>query len=439
MCYKMIKVKNISKIYKLYTDPKDRMKEALHPFRKKYHTDFYALKDISFNVKKGETIGIIGKNGAGKSTLLKILTGVLTPSSGNYEVKGKIASLLELGAGFNPELSGMENIYFNGSIIGYTKEDMDKKLQDILDFADIGEFIHQPVKTYSSGMYVRLAFAIAINVDPEVLIVDEALSVGDMRFQLKCFRKLEEIKNNGTTILFVTHDTGAVINHCDKAIWLHDGKVKELGKPESVCKHYMSFMAYGEETEVKSASETSSPSDEGEMSIGQRGLGEVEKNNKIPWQSVAGCESFGEGGAEITDVAFYDAETGKSLEMVEGGEEVCFSIKGVSNSDIPGFIFGFMINDSQGNHVAGMNTLAMNKNININNEKFLATFSFIFPKFCNGNYMFMTSVAEGTQSNHIQLHWIHDALEFKVFSQRKLAELDILLEMDNVYFRLDEK
>jgi len=325
----IISVKNLSKVYKLYNNPKDRMKEALNPFRKKYHQDFYALKDINFDVKKGETVGIIGKNGSGKSTLLKILTGVLTPTSGAYSVNGKISSLLELGAGFNPELSGLENIYFNGSIIGYTKKEMDEKLEDILSFADIGEFVYQPVKSYSSGMYVRLAFAVAINVEPEVLIVDEALSVGDIRFQLKCFRKLKEIQDAGTTILFVTHDTGAVINYCSQAIWLHDGIIKDMGNPNDICKKYTSFMSYDMET-VEGKKDNISSSSKKEITK----ISNDKNEKKIPWQSVEGCSSFGEGGAKITGVSLYFADSFEPVDVLEGGEEVVLALEVETFKDI---------------------------------------------------------------------------------------------------------
>lgn len=234
-----ISVQNLTKVYHLYDTPKDRLKEALNPFRKSYHHDFYALKDVSFEIKKGETVGIIGKNGAGKSTLLKIITGVLTPTSGEVEVNGKIASLLELGAGFNPEMTGMENIYLNGTIMGFSKEEMDQKVDAILAFADIGEFIDQPVKMYSSGMFARLAFSVAINVEPDVLIVDEVLSVGDTRFQSKSIKKMEEIRNNGTTILFVSHATEQIKRFCSKAIWLEDSTAKMIGDQTIVVDQYI--------------------------------------------------------------------------------------------------------------------------------------------------------------------------------------------------------
>ncbi|WP_442764367.1 ABC transporter ATP-binding protein, partial [Sulfurospirillum cavolei] len=219
-----IKVNHLTKVYKLYDNPIDRLKESLHPLKKQYHKEFYALNDVSFEIKKGETVGIIGKNGAGKSTLLKIITGVLTPTSGSVHVNGRIASLLELGAGFNPEYTGVENIYFQGSLMGYTREEVAEKVDEIIAFADIGDFVYQPVKMYSSGMYARLAFAVAINVDPDILIVDEALSVGDMRIQQKCYRKFREFQEANKTILFVTHDTSTIINYCSHTIWISDGK-----------------------------------------------------------------------------------------------------------------------------------------------------------------------------------------------------------------------
>jgi ABC-type polysaccharide/polyol phosphate transport system ATPase subunit len=237
-----IKVQNLSKVYKLYDSPSDRFKEAFHPFRKQYHHDFYALHNINFNLKKGDTLGIIGKNGSGKSTLLKILTSVLTPTVGSVEVNGKVSALLELGTGFNPEFTGIENVYLSGTIMGYRRDEMDAKLDDILAFADIGEFVHQPVKMYSSGMYVRLAFAVAINVDPDILIVDEALAVGDMTFQKKCMEKIDNFQDVGKTIVFCSHDMHTVSSLCQKALWIHDGKIADSGDGKNVISSYVSWM-----------------------------------------------------------------------------------------------------------------------------------------------------------------------------------------------------
>ncbi len=238
----VIKVENLSKIYKLYNKPTDRMKEALNPFKKKYHKDFYALQNINFEIKRGEIVGIIGKNGSGKSTLLKIITGVLTQTIGSATVNGKVAALLELGAGFNPEYTGLENIFFQGNIMGYSQEEMNLKLQSILDFADIGEFIHQPVKMYSSGMFARLAFALAINVEPDILIIDEALSVGDANFQLKCHKRMDELCENGVTILFVSHDTYSVKSLCSKAIFLKNGIQQSYGNSLDVVNQYLEYL-----------------------------------------------------------------------------------------------------------------------------------------------------------------------------------------------------
>ncbi len=219
-----ISVREVTKVYRLYERPIDRLKESLSLTKKKLHKDFFALDKLSFEVKKGETVGIIGTNGSGKSTILKIITGVLTPTTGTVEVDGNISALLELGAGFNSDYTGMENIYMNGTMMGFSREQMDEKIPDILEFADIGDFVYQPVKTYSSGMFVRLAFALAINVEPEILIVDEALSVGDVFFQSKCYARMEQMMKNGTTILMVSHDMGSIIKYCDKVVLLNRGK-----------------------------------------------------------------------------------------------------------------------------------------------------------------------------------------------------------------------
>jgi len=220
-----ISVKNLRKSFRMYPSPKDRIKEMLHPFNKKYHTEFLALKDVSFEVKKGECIGIIGKNGSGKSTLLQVLCGILQPTAGEIVVRGRISALLELGAGFSPQFTGRENVYLSGAIMGFTKEEMSERFEKIVGFADIGEFINQPVKTYSSGMYLKLAFACAVNVDPDILVIDEALAVGDVFFQQKCFAKIREIISRGTTCLFVSHDTQILTNLSDRIILLDEGRL----------------------------------------------------------------------------------------------------------------------------------------------------------------------------------------------------------------------
>lgn len=243
-----ISVRKVTKKYEVYGQPIDRLKEAFHPFKKKYHKDFHALSEVSFEIGRGECVGIIGRNGAGKSTILKVITGVLSPTSGEVEVKGKISSILELGTGFNMELSGRENVYYNAMISGVEHEIMDSRIQQIIDFAELGDFIEQPIKTYSSGMKARLAFAAAINVDPDILIVDEALSVGDAAFGRKCFAKMEEIRANGATILFVSHSEGSIVALCNRAIWLNNGSKVLDGDPKLVTGLYTK---YSNETSVK--------------------------------------------------------------------------------------------------------------------------------------------------------------------------------------------
>ena len=239
---RVIEIKDITKTYKLYERPVDRLKETLSIRHKSYHKDHNALNGINLEVFKGECVGIIGTNGSGKSTLLKIITGVVTPTSGTVEVNGKISALLELGAGFNQEYTGIENIYLNGTMVGFTREEMDERLQSIIDFADIGEFIYQPVKNYSSGMFARLAFAVAINVEPDILIVDEALSVGDIFFQSKCYQKFVDFKNAGKTILFVSHDLSSIIKYCDRSLLIHHGKQIAVGKSSEIVDIYKKIL-----------------------------------------------------------------------------------------------------------------------------------------------------------------------------------------------------
>lgn len=239
---KTVVIKNLTKSYKLYQSSFDRVKEAFSFTNKVYGTEKSVLKNVNLEVKAGEVVGIVGTNGAGKSTLLKIVTGVLMPTSGEVIINGKIAALLELGTGFNPEFTGIKNIFLNGTMMGFSHEEMKDKLQDIIDFADIGDFINQPVKIYSSGMFARLAFAVAINVEPDILIVDEALSVGDLRFQIKCMDKMKEMMDSGVTVLFVSHDINAIRRFCTKGLWLKDGEVQAYGETNRICDQYLDYL-----------------------------------------------------------------------------------------------------------------------------------------------------------------------------------------------------
>lgn len=405
-----VHIENLSKIYKLYSSPSDRLKETFHLFRKKYHQDFYALKNISFDIEKGKTIGIIGQNGAGKSTLLKILTGVLTPSSGRYSVNGKISSLLELGAGFNPDLTGLENVYFNGAVFGFSKQEIDKKIDDILAFADIGEFVNQKVRTYSSGMFVRLAFSVAVQVDPDILIVDEALSVGDMRFQQKCFRRMRAFKESGKTVLFVTHDQGTVNNFCDYVYWIKDGEVFEHGVPAQVVKKYISYMSYGMDT-MESGDKVGQHDDSSAVvsaaSEIKSGFG---MSKAIEWEDIKACSSFGEGGANITGIAFYRRDCREKVNVIKGGEPVVFFMKLKINQTIENLGIGISVNDHLGNTVFAIPSFVydfkfprLTKGISL-----CCKILFDFPGIKNGKYSVSAAVAEGNMTHHVQHHWVHD-------------------------------
>ena len=338
-----ISVRNLTKIYKLYDRPIDRLKETLSITKKKYHREHYALRDISFDVKEGESVGIIGTNGSGKSTILKIITGVLNQTSGELEVKGKISALLELGAGFNLEYTGMENIYLNGTMMGYTKEEIDNKLENIINFADIGEFINQPVKTYSSGMFVRLAFAVAINIDPEILIVDEALSVGDVFFQAKCYKKFQEFRDMGKTIIFVSHDLKSVSKYCDKVILLNKGIFIEEGNHKKVIDTYKKILVNQFDKEIKNEKEK-------------------EKNveSKISWKSKMNLNSnkleYGNKDAEIIDFGILD-ENNILTNTVNKNESFRIKMKVKFNKKIQEPIFAFTIKDIKGNEITGTNTM----------------------------------------------------------------------------------
>ena len=342
----VIEIKNISKIYNLYNKPSDRLKEALFS-RKSRHTEFAALNDVSFNVNKGEILGIIGKNGSGKSTILKIITSVLTPTSGECIVNGKIAALLELGAGFNMEYTGIENIYLNGQMIGFSKDEMDKKLQDIIDFADIGEHIYQPVKTYSSGMFARLAFSVAISVDPDILIVDEALSVGDVFFQNKCYRRFEEFRERGKTILFVTHDMGSVIRYCNRCVLLNAGKKVAEGKPQEMVDLYKRIMV-GQWNENEESSEEVSSIQSSNVKNDQLWKDQISTNPDV--------EVYGDGRADIIDFGIF-SDTGDIGNNVYKGDYYSVKMKVRINEDNLNPIFAFKLRDIKGTELTGTNTM----------------------------------------------------------------------------------
>ena len=340
-----IRVADVTKIYKLYDNPKDRLKESLGLTRKKCYQEHYALNHINFEVKKGETVGIIGTNGSGKSTMLKLITGVLTPSSGEIQVDGRISALLELGAGFNMEYTGIENIYLNGTMIGFSRNEIDEKMQEILDFADIGEFVHQPVKSYSSGMFVRLAFAVAININPEILIVDEALSVGDVFFQAKCYRKFEEFKQQGKTILFVSHDLGSITKYCDRAILLNKGEKIFEGTPKETVDIYKKVLVNQFEP-----SELETDEDANDITKFSK-----DKDWKKSIQVNPELIEYGEKSAEIIDYALLD-ENGLITNTFMKGTVFSVRMKIQAHKEVKEPIFAFTIKNLQGIELTGTNT-----------------------------------------------------------------------------------
>ena len=341
----VIKVNQVTKIYKIYNDPKDRLKEALNIGKNRaYHRDYYALKELSFDVGKGEIVGIVGRNGSGKSTILKILTGVLSPTSGTTQINGKVAALLELGAGFNMEYSGMKNIYLNAAMMRVSREEIEKKIPEILAFADIGDYIHQPVKTYSSGMFVRLAFAVAINVDPDILIVDEALAVGDARFQLKCMDKFLEFVQKGKTILFVTHDVNTVKRFCSRTIWLNQGRMIMDGNTDEVTDRYLDFL------------KSDLPIDQYLAQCVQNPVAEAEP--ETPQVSTEGIDIV-----QTYNLRMFNSK-GQEIEEIQHGEKVVLKVGYVVGDDtIPAPLLGVAIRRIDNEYICGLNTKLDNMTI----------------------------------------------------------------------------
>ena len=347
-----IKVENISKVYKIYDNPKDRFLEVVHKGGKKYGKDHYALDNVSFEVKEGEILGIIGVNGSGKSTLLKIITGVLQPTKGNVTVNGRISALLELGAGFNPEYTGVENIYFNGLIMGFSKKEMDEKVQGIIEFADIGEFINQPVKTYSSGMLVRLAYAVAVSIEPDILIVDEALAVGDVYFQMKSMSKMEELFRKGKTVIFVSHDTASVRKLCNTAIYLDKGKIIAKGTAKEIVDLYEA-----KAREVMSNSTRTQERDtvkKTNVNLLETELANQNFENK-EYTKIVEHSREGNGKAKVCNVEFL-SEDRLPLQIVEGNCKGIVRISIVFYEQCQ-FSVGYHIRDEKNEPILGSNTL----------------------------------------------------------------------------------
>lgn len=413
-----INVQNLVKAYKLYEKPSDRIKEAIKK-NACYHKDFMAVNDISFQVKKGETVGIIGRNGAGKSTLLKMITGVLKPTSGSIQLSGNVSALLELGAGFDPERNGIDNIYLNGRINGLSKNEIDESVDEILEFADIGDFVYQPIKTYSSGMLVRLAFAAAVNIKPEILIVDEALSVGDVRFQQKCYRKIREFKKNGT-VLFVSHDTGAIASFCDRVIWLDNGKIYKQGEPGEIIEEYLAYMRYDLKNDQKQHlnSQMENPDNN-----------ESDEENENNTCTLA----FGNQIAQFTKISLKN-DKGNIISQVHGGQKICIEMQLQSKKEIEFPILGFNLKDILGNELIVTNTVFEKIKLPIieANKIYRFEWQFEFPHLHAGDYPVDIALAEGTYLNHEQIHFVTDALVIKCIDERLYQEGRGKIVPDNV-------
>lgn len=427
-----IVVKNITKVYRLYEKPIDRLKESLSIAHKSYHRDFFALNQISFQVKKGETVGIIGTNGSGKSTILKIITGVLTPTTGEVQVDGVISALLELGAGFNMDYTGIENIYMNGTMMGFSRKEMEEKLPDILDFADIGDFVYQPVKTYSSGMFVRLAFALAINVEPEILIVDEALSVGDVFFQSKCYRRMEEIRRDGTTILMVTHDMGSIIKYCDRVVLLNKGNFIAEGNPGAMVDLYKKILANQLDELDKEATNDFSGGEGNGSRVGDSGTtGLAAKHSgandlepgrrrlmKDKLTLNPNLTEYGGGQAEIYDLGLLD-QKGNLTNLLLKGEYFTIKEKIRFQADIQAPIFTYTIKGKRGEDLSGTNT--MFEGTEIKPVKAGDEYEVSFKQkmtLQGGEYLLSMSCTGFEQGEHVVYHRLYDVANITVISNK---------------------
>ncbi len=412
-----IRVDDVSKLYKLYDKPSDRLKESLGLTRKKLYKEHYALHNVSFDVKRGETVGIIGTNGSGKSTILKIITGVLNPSGGHVEIDGRISALLELGAGFNMEYTGIENIYLNGTMIGFSREEIDAKMQDILDFADIGDFVHQPVKTYSSGMFVRLAFAVAINIDPEILIVDEALSVGDVFFQAKCYKKFEDFKKMGKTILFVSHDLGSISKYCDRVVLLNRGKKLAEGTPKEMVSMYKRIMVNQDKAEEIAAHQMdmSSVEEDDEKEIKEAVCEGQWKNH---YNLNPDVDEYGNGAAEIEDFAIID-ENGNYTNAIVKGTRFRLKSKVKFKQDVHDPIFTYTFKNIQGVAITGTNTMYEKKDVPLakEGETYVATFE--QDMFLQGGEYLLSMSCTGYRDGEFQVyHRLYDVCNVTVVSDK---------------------
>ncbi|MEH2139775.1 ABC transporter ATP-binding protein [Nostoc sp.] len=413
-----ISLKNVSKCYKQYARPVDRLKEILLP-GKSHAEEFWALQDISLEIPQGETLGIIGQNGSGKSTVLQIIAGTLTPTTGEIYVNGRVSALLELGSGFNPEFTGRQNVFFNGQILGLSRAEIESKFDKIASFAEIGDFMEQPVKTYSSGMFVRLAFSVAINVNPEVLIVDESLAVGDGIFVHRCMAKIRDFQDAGGTILFVSHDIGSISRLCSKAMWINQGIIVDTGQPAEVCKHYQAWVH--EEVNKRTSISFDLNNNENitakqeEIDLAKITIKELNPFTTKPYIAFSGFERFGTGRAEIEHISVLDSEA-QPIKLVYPGDVLKIRITTFRHDKVRKPNVGIALLDRLRTVLSGWSTELLDKNFASywlsKSEIGRATvdFEFIWPHLAGGNYALDIAFGDGTHENLEMLDWIQNAI-----------------------------
>lgn len=422
-------LENVSKCFQIYDKPHHRLLQGVFRGRKQYYKEYWALRDVSFSINRGETVGIIGRNGAGKSTLLQIICGILTPTSGTLAIHGRIAALLELGAGFNPEFTGRENVFLNGAVLGLSQQEIKNRFDEIASFADIGGFLEQPVKTYSSGMYVRLAFAVATCVDPDILIVDEALAVGDVKFQAKCFRRFEELIGGGTTILFVTHSTEQIVRHCSWSILLENAVIKEMGESKKVSNHYLDLL-FGVDRVNPETSEAEDPELDDSVSV-PCVLDDTFENRPTYNQDEY---RWGNGEAAIVDyLVTRDGTT--NISSLEGKEPFQVIVAVVFYADVEDPIFGLTIKTPDGVTVCGENSRdcigdPMPHPVK-KGEQVQVSFS-LAQSLCAGDYLLSVGVVEEREGDLVPLDRRYDSIYLHITSDKNsygLVDLGISVKI----------
>lgn len=429
-----ISATSLSKRYEIYDRPHDRLLQMLARGRRQYFREFWALKDVSFEVRAGETIGIVGKNGSGKSTLLQLLCGTLTPTSGSVTVSGRVAALLELGAGFSPDFSGRENVFLAAKLLGLRQREVEDRFDKIAAFADIGSFLDQPVKTYSSGMFVRLAFAVVAHVDAEILIIDEALAVGDAFFTQKCMRFLREFRQRGT-LLFVSHDSSAVTGLCDTALWLDQGRLVDKAPAKAITEKYLESL-YQQANGLPKDTATGKKLDRLSFA-GSRIVNDAPKQvGDFFFSDFTDSAAFGEGGARVVNVQFCDGDD-RVVRSSSAGDVVRLAIEVLATDRLDAPIIGFSLKDRLGQVLFGANSYPSTKGQDVQVEagkKVRAEFTFQLPVLPAGEYSLAVAVATGTQEHHVQHHWIHDAMIIKAASNSATGLVGLAMQRVELAF-----